>query len=179
MDQTWSGSSQAFVHQHCAFPTISRAPGKTLSYKTVKIFDDGSILKQGGWDNEESEKDVLTIWAILLRFYAVSDIVSFLSIAAIPEDLPKDLPKDAKSKGSSQCSRIHLCYNISDHVRLCDVKVALEKTYRPGEINATVNTGVAFSKSPYSDTAELADVLRDLSVEHHVCLDSFGCSLLA
>lgn len=179
MDQTWSGSSQVFVHQHCAFPTISRASGKTLSYKAVKIFDDGSIFEQGGWDNAELEKGLLSIWAILLRFYAVNDIVAFLSIAAIPDDLPKDVTKDAKSKGASQCSRIHLCYDIPDHVRFCDVKVASKESHKSGEIDATVNTAVAFSKPPCSDTAGLANVLRDLSAERHVCLDPFGCFLQA
>lgn len=179
MDQTWSGSSQVFAPQHCAFPTNSRASGKTLSYKTVKIFDDGSILKQRGWGNAELEKGLLTIWAILLRFYAVNDIVAFLSIAAIPDDLPKDVTKDAKSKGASQYSRIHLCYDIPDHIRLCDVKVASKESHKSGEIDATANTAVAFSKPPCSDTAALASVFRDLLAERNVCLDSFGCFLLA
>lgn len=172
MDQTWSGSSQVFVHQHCAFPTISRASGKTLSYKTVKIFGDGSIFERG-WGNAELENGLLSIWAILLRFYAVNDIVAFLSIAAIPDDLPKDVTKDAKSKGASQYSRIHLCYDIPDHIQLCDVKVASQASHKSGGIDATVNTAVAFSKPLSSDTAGLASVLRDLLAERHVCLDHF------
>ncbi|KAL9640074.1 MAG: hypothetical protein Q9164_000509 [Protoblastenia rupestris] len=131
----------------------------------VKIFDDGSISEQGGWGNAELGKGLLPIWAILLRFYAVNDIVAFLSIAAMPNDLPKDVTKDAKSKVASQYSRIHMCYDIPDHIRSCDVKVASKASHKSGEKDATVNTAVAFSKPPSSDTAELASVIRDLLAE--------------
>lgn len=179
MDQNRSGSSQVFVHQHCAFPTITRASGKTSSYKTVNLSDDGSISEQGGWGDAELEKELLTIWAILLRFYVVNDIVAFLSIAPIADDTPKDVTKDAQLEGALQRSRIHLCYDIPDHIRLCDVKVAFKDSYKTGEINATVNTAVAFSKRSCSNRAGLASVLKDLEAERHVCLDSCGCFLLA
>lgn len=175
MDQVVSGFSQVVVPQHCAFPTISRASGKTSSYKTVNIsLEDGSILEQGDWGNAELEKGLLTSWAILLRFYAVNDIVAFLTIAAVPVDVPKDVTEDAESKGASQCSRIRLCYDIPDHIRLCDVGIASKESHDSGEINATVNTAVAFSKTPYSHTAGLASVLKDVFAGRHVCLNSFG-----
>ena len=137
------------------------------------MFDDGSISEQGGWGNAELGNGLLPIWAILLRFYAVNNIVAFLSIAALPNDLPKDVTKDAKSKVASQYSRIHMCYDIPDHIRSCDVKVASNASHKSGEKDATVNTAVAFSKPPSSDTAELASVIRDLLAERIVCLDPF------
>ena len=171
MDQTWSDSSQAFVQQHCAFPTISRALGKTLSYKTVRIFDDDSVSGQEGPGNAEFRKGLLPIWAILLRFYAVNDIVAFLSIVTIPDESPKNAIKDAESKTASRYSRIHMCYDIPDHIRLCDVKVASRAFYKAGEKNATVNTAFACSNPPSSGTAGVAGFIEDLLAERHVCLD--------
>ncbi|KAL9031259.1 MAG: hypothetical protein Q9196_000697 [Gyalolechia fulgens] len=168
MDQTWSGSSPVFVHQHCTFPTISRASGKNSSYKTVKTFDDDHIPGRRGRGNAELENGLLSIWAILLRFYAGHDSVAFLSIAPIRDDLPKDVIKDAESQGASQYSSIHMCYDIPDHIRSCDVKVASTASHKSGNKDATVNTAVAFSKPPSSDPAQLARVIRDvLLAERH------------
>ena len=137
----------------------------------MKVFDDDSIPERRGHDDVGLEKGLLPIWATLLRFYAVNDIVAFLSIAAIPDDLPKDVTKDAESKVASQYSRIHMCYDIPDHTRLCDVEVASKAFRKSGEKDATVNTAVVCSKPPSSDTAEVAGLIRELLAECHVCLD--------
>lgn len=176
MDQTWSDSSQVFAHQHCIFPTILRASGKTLSYKTVKIFDHDGLPDQGSRGERISGKDLLPIWAILLRFYAVSDIVAFFSIAAIPDDSPKDVTKGAESKAISQYLKIYMCYDIPDNIRFCDVEVASKTCHKFGDQDATVNTAVAFSNT-LSDTAELASVMGDL-VERPVCWDLFQLFLI-
>ena len=173
MDQTWSDSLKVSPQQHCVFPVISRASGKIPSYKTVKIFDDGSIAEQEGHEFADFKRCLLPIWAILLRFYAVNDIVAFLSIVAFPDNSPKNVAEDAKSKVASHYSRFHMSYDIPDHIRLCDVKVGSKAFHKSGEENATVNTAVACSKPPSSGTAGVADFIRDLLAERHVCLDLF------
>lgn len=171
MDQTWSGSSQVLVRQQCASPDISRESDKTLSYRTVNLLNDGSILKQGNCGNAELREGLLTIWAILLRFYTVNNIVTFLLIAAIPDHFPSDVTTNGEPKAVPQCSRTQVYYDIPNHIHLCDVKVASNEFHKSGETNVTVKTAIVLSKAPCLDTAGSTSVLRDLLPARDVCLD--------
>lgn len=115
--------SRAILHQHCHFPTAIRRDIKESQYRIIGIFDLEDTVTASEQDRQPPRDLVLTVWAILLRYYVRNDIVAFLTLC---ESLGHCYIASTISKScfGEDIEAVMLQYQLFDNLLLHDIRAS-------------------------------------------------------
>lgn len=158
MEPMAAGSMDGLTSHRCCLPVsgrerVSAAAWQSIPIKLPLLQDNPQVHTQRAVADEES---VLSCWAVLLRSYTGSDLVSFVEVFD-QHDVQLD---DGDSRLEIRLTRIEarlVQYQISDSLALKHVRVA--KSQLPWGYSSEiqlVNTAVRFREELYTEPEDIS-----------------------